>query len=441
MTASRWLAGPDWANAQHHGTTSSGGGLKLAATPTGGFVGHGVAVVPASRPAPAQVDSAGSDRWRRVVLRLAGPVPATAWVRLWTRIEAGAGVPEPPGRNTDLPEDAPTDTPAGVWRAAPSGAIDARILCREDGDLWVALELGSHGEATAEVTDVFVESGDAGPVTALPVAYRELPDPTEPGADDGDGVLGRYLGLLGAQLDQTTSVLDELPALLSPAVAPDRADAPWLERLAEWVALDPELLPADDAARREAVATAVARHGRRGTRNGLIDEVRRLTGVTVEVYEPLLDAVVWQLDGGLGTSSLGLTTGLLEADPGPPALDSTALLDAAMLIDESSAGLPVHARRAHRICVHVPDASPDELAAVAVIVERERPAHVLARTRQSRPVAGLPTVVGVDTIPAPSPGLADDISHRRDSDGPGARLGTARLPADPEPNEPKGEAQ
>lgn len=431
MSALRWLAHGTWDAATLTGILVDGGSLVLEAAGAG-YGRHGVAVLAAGRPDLPQRDSESADRWRRVVLALAEPVPATAWLRVWTRVEPGATVPAPPEPATDLLDDAPVPTPAGVWRAAAVGALDARVLCRSDGELWVAVELGGLGGDTPRVADVRVETGDDGPVTALPVAYRTTGEglPGAPtGVDAGDGVLGRFLGLLGGQLEHTSSLLDELPVALSPAVAPDRADAPWLERLAAWVALDPHLLPSGDAERRDAVANAVARHARRGTPDGLAGEVLRETGIAVEISEPLLDAVVWRLDGEPATSALGVTTGLLEADPGPPALDASAWTDASMLIAQEDAGLPVHARVAHRICVHVPGGSAADVAAVDEVIQRERPAHVLARTCAVARHTGVPAVVGASALPGPGPaGLANDVAHSADIDGPGLRLGAARLP-------------
>jgi hypothetical protein len=66
-----------------------------------------------------------------------------------------------------------------------------------------------------------MRTGDDGPVTALPTAYRattEAPTGTDADVDSGDGVLGRYLGLLGAELELTSSLIEELPALFSAAV-------------------------------------------------------------------------------------------------------------------------------------------------------------------------------------------------------------------------------
>jgi hypothetical protein len=148
------------------------------------------------------------------------------------------------------------------------------------------------------------------------------------------------------------------------------------------------------------VAQAVQRHGRRGTRQGLRDEIRRTTGLQVEIVEPLAGAHVWRLGGTAASSALGLTTELVRADPGPPTLDRSARLDQAMLVTAEERGLPVHARLAHRICVHVPDGTSDQVAAVDEVVQRERPAHVLARTCAVSRVTRVPTVVGIDAVPA-----------------------------------------
>lgn len=437
MTALRWLGHGSWGIATHVGTAATDRGLTLAVA-AGGHLRHGFAVVPAGRPSAAQIDSERADRWRRVVLALAEPVPAGAWLRLWTRVEPDGSVPDPPEPATDLADDAPVPSPAGAWRAAAVGALDARVLCLEPGELWVAIEFGGPGSTSPVVSDLRVETGDDGPVTLLPGAYRSAgadPGSSDAAFDDGDASLGRFLGLLGAQLEHTSSLLAELPRALSPSVAPDRADAGWLERLASWVGLDPGHLPSEEGQRRDAVANAAARHARRGTPDGLAAQVLLETGIEVEIYEPLLTAAVWRLDGDPATSALGVTTGLLALDPGPPTLDSTAHLDASMLIDRASAGRPVHAHLAHRICVHVPDASAAQLAAVDAVVQRERPAHVLARTSTSSALTAADALVGGSTIPGPGPtGLAHDQAHSTHLDGPGVRLGTAPLPA------PEGEA-
>ncbi|MGW6194763.1 hypothetical protein ACWF0M_01320 [Kribbella sp. NPDC055110] len=426
MSARRWLAHGDWSTARLAGTTVEAGNLVLV-TSEGRYLRRGMSVFLAGVPDQAQVDTTTADRWRRVRVRLAEPVPPTSWLRVWTLVTSSAAAPPDPHPASSDADRSPVPTAGGRWRAAAADALDARVLCSDDGVLWLALELGGNGLTTPRIVDVEVESGDEGPVVALPTAYRATMVEQASGitdVDTGDGMLGRYLGLLGAELEQTSAIIEELPALLSTEVTADRLDSPWLTRLATWVALDPARLPTGPESRRETVATAVRRHGWRGTRRGLLDQVFRETGLAVDVVEPLQDAAVWRLEAAdRETSALGLTTGLAPADPGPPVLDTTAWLDRSMLVPSEDAGLPVHALLAHRICVHVPGGTEDEVAAVDAVVQRERPAHVLARTCATSAVTTIPTQVGVDALPGHGPtGL-----H---SEGPlGVRLGEQRLPA------------
>ncbi|GAA1061428.1 hypothetical protein GCM10009573_28550 [Agromyces bracchium] len=438
----RWLGRGDWTDAALHSLEVSRGSLVLAGPETLPSR-RGIALLDAGRPLPQERESTTDDRWRDVRILLAEPLPDGAWVRLWTRVEQppaqgpAAAVTAPTPADSLFDDSAPA-TPRGLWRPAAVDALGARVFCREDGFLWVAVELGSTGEGSASVAELLVLTGDDGPVTRLPIVYRTTPEDRAldraAEVDSGDGLLGRYLGLVASQLRHTSSLLDELPVQLSPLVAPDRDDAPWIDRLARWVALDPDQLPprTDTSGRRERVTHAVARHARRGTADGIRDEIARRTGIPserIELEEPLLSAEIWRLDANPLTSALGLTTGLVAADPGPPALDANAYLDRSALIDPRDAGLPVHATTAHRLCVHIVDGTPDEIAAADVVVQSERPAHVWARTCAVAHETGADAVVGVDAIPAEGPpGLFDDAVQDPDVDGPGIRIGTARLP-------------
>ena len=158
VSALRWLAQGDSPAARHAGTTVDDGRLVLGSLGPG-FARHGVAVLRAGRPDPAQVDSATADRWRRVVVRLAEPVPQPSWLRIWTRVEPGHAAPPPPDPASDLGDHAPAVTAPGVWRAAAADALDVRVLCHEDGDLWVAVELGGLGATTPAVADLLVQTG------------------------------------------------------------------------------------------------------------------------------------------------------------------------------------------------------------------------------------------------------------------------------------------
>jgi phage tail-like protein len=436
MTAQRWLSHGDWATAHLSGVIIDGSDILLAPGAAGetgtARLRKGVALLKAGRPDAAQINSSTADRWRQISVRLAEPLPDKSWFRLWTLVATTAADPPLPGLGNADDDRSPVPTPGDRWRAGAVDALNVRVLCAVTGTLWVALELGGDGSTTPRVADLQVDTADNGPVTQLPTVYRESVtrhSVTADPVDIGDGVLGRYLGLLDTQLRQTSSLLDELPMLLNPAVAPDRDDSAWLRRLASWVALETDSLPAAMADRRETISTAAERHGRRGTRQGLLDAIRRETGLTVEVVEPLELATVWRLSGDPSTGALGVTTGLLAADPGPPVLDRTALLDQSMLINQEDVGLSVHAHHAHRICVHVPDGTAEQVEKVDTVVQRERPAHVLARTCSVSHTTAIPTEVGVDALPPSGPpGLSNDQAFDAAIDGPGLRLGTARLP-------------
>ncbi|MER7000537.1 phage tail protein [Streptomyces sp. NPDC000410] len=363
-------------------------GLPLLAGPAGLYrpsapqrTGRGVLVAPAPHPGTRP-------RWDRVQIELAEPAPAGTHARIWTLASrtphgpdaAAPAPPAPTARDQADTDHAPVPTAAGRWRAGPLDCPDVRVLnvARETAPaLWVAVELVGDGQASPRLGDIRVACSGRGLLDQLPTVYT--------GRDDGSGRLGRLLGLFTAVYGEVAGDLDRSTRLLDPAAAPDRPDAPWLTRLATWVDAYP---PPPDAARqqadsrrlRERVAGAFAAHARRGTPAGLVEAVRRETGgVEVELHEPLLDTGVWRL-GDKRVSTLGTTT-RLGARPDPPVLDGTAVLDDSWLIQEEDRGLPLYAESAHRVQVLVPAEHAQLLAAVRRVVERERPAHVVAEVR------------------------------------------------------------
>lgn len=95
-----------------------------------------------------------------------------------------------------------------------------------------------------------------------------------------DGFAQRFCSAFDDVLAPIFGTLDGLPAYLDPALAPDD----FVDWLAGWVGL-----VVDEGwslqRRRELVARAVALHRWRGTRTGLVEHVRLVTGGEVEIAE------------------------------------------------------------------------------------------------------------------------------------------------------------
>jgi phage tail-like protein len=101
-----------------------------------------------------------------------------------------------------------------------------------------------------------------------------------PGVYLDDEFTQRFTGALDPVLAPVFSVLDNLASYLDPTLTP----ADFVDWLAGWlgVPLGPHM-PVER--RREALARIVAIYGRRGTVQGLTDELELLTGGTVDVQD------------------------------------------------------------------------------------------------------------------------------------------------------------
>jgi phage tail-like protein len=116
-------------------------------------------------------------------------------------------------------------------------------------------------------------------VNQLPVVYLE------------HDFLGRFLGALDEVIAPVLLLLDNLPAHLAPGTAP----ADMLGWVGGWLAV----APAPDQPlerRRELVASAMSRHRRRGTAEGLAELIRQELGVRAEIDET--GGVSWTTDPG-----------------------------------------------------------------------------------------------------------------------------------------------
>jgi phage tail-like protein len=117
-----------------------------------------------------------------------------------------------------------------------------------------------------------------GPVAGLPTAH--LIEHRLPGVFLDDDFTRRFVAAFDEVLAPIFLTLDCLDAYLDPALAP----ADFVDWLAGWLAVD-----FDDetrlAQRRRVLAHAVQLHRWRGTRRGLVEQVRLLTGGEVEVAD------------------------------------------------------------------------------------------------------------------------------------------------------------
>ncbi len=323
------------------------------------------------------------------------PVPTEPWsgdpprllVRAATEGDAGlrlatltAATRDEPPAPRDPSLDAPPpegSAPLGAWRAGPPRATE--LLARNalpwgfpetspDAFVWVAGLLAPTLPGAATVERLEVELADRSWIRHLPALYRSDPVTRE--------LLEPMLLLFEGILDEADAAIDGLPVLMDPAGTPDDGGPDsWLDWLGGWVGveLDERWSP---ERRREAVAGAFARHGRRGTVPGVREACRRRLGVDVRIEEPAGAATAWVLDGE--HSVLGLTTMTTAAEAQGAVLDASATLDASHLIERRRYGAPLFADLAHRFVVRVHAAEvpcEEDVARLRAVLDDEKPAH------------------------------------------------------------------
>ncbi|MEU9760751.1 phage tail protein [Streptomyces sp. NPDC047985] len=145
-----------------------------------------------------------------------------------------------------------------------------------------------------------------------------------------DDLAQRFTAGLDTVLAPVLSTLDNLPAYFDPALAP----ADFLPWLASWVGadLDPAL---PEELRRAVVARAVELHRWRGTRRGLIEQLRLCFGVHADIRDG--GGVAWSSEPGaeLPAAPTGELLVRVWAPHGGP-------VDASRVLDVVAASCPVH---------------------------------------------------------------------------------------------------
>ncbi len=119
-------------------------------------------------------------------------------------------------------------------------------------------------------------------------------------------------------------------------------------------------------------------------------------------------------DAGAG-SVLGFTTMLAQSAPLGAVIGSTAILDRSRITAPEDLGTPLFDESAHRFSVTLQSSlSADQTAAVARVVDREKPAHTTYHLClfEPRMRVGFQARVGIDAIVGRSapPGRLDETS-------------------------------
>lgn len=370
--------------------------------------------------------------WERLRATVTGAPPAH--IELYFAV---SNRPQAPPVAVD--SDAPFADPG--WRALPQDATDA--LFRTDPTLasdantglylFVGARFSGDRSATLSLSQLRADFDGDGYERYLPKIYREP-------AADGDFVR-RYLALFRSLLGEIEDETEGLLRYLEPAAAPAQA-LPWL---ATWLAADID--QADPTPRvRRAIANAYERQRWRGTAEGLRLALLDEAGVHATISEPLRASALWGFpaepacgDAGVGPPALGLGSYLPAAEPGGAVLGA-AVLDRSYLITDAQFGEPPFEELAHQFIVEIARAeasTPELLARVRAIIEREKPAHTLYRLELIEPGlrVGHQARIGVDTLlrgaPMPSAlGETKEASGIRLGGSEPMRVGRLRLGAE-----------
>lgn len=325
--------------------------------------------------------------WHRLTA-WAKPLPAEAHVQFYATTEK----PEPGEKDADLPKP---DDPPEIIRAKlflprherPFDVMD--LLMREPQALYlfVGARLSGDGTGSPRLSQIRVNYDQETLVRRLPAIYQ----------DDKAAApfLAPALALFESFFEEAENKIRDLPALFDPYAVPQE----FLSWLAGWLGLDIDA-NWSEALTRRAIAEAFANYAWRGTAKGLRRSLETYAGVTAHLVEPILDFNLWSLGE---TSTLGLDTMLVAAHPQGAVVGTTATLDQSHLITNHEMGAPLFEEIAHQFSVMVyPNAvnSPQQLAEIKTIIERDKPAHTAYHLCVVQPSmrVGFQAMVGVDTV-------------------------------------------
>lgn len=297
------------------------------------------------------------------------------WHRLHAKIEMPAGAHIQFFTFTADAGPAPAVDPAGStpfapgWQAHPPDVTDLLLDTPLSRLIWIGAHLTSDGgQATPALSQLRVHFDDASYLPFLPEIYREK-------ASCGDFLL-RLLSLYESFFDEVEEDIRGFASIFDPYAIPEENLA-WL---AGFLALDlPETLGETD--KRERIALAYQRYAKRGTLEGLAEELRLSAGVHAIIEEPAQHLGVWSLaaEGSGGQNSvLGLTTMLASSEPQGAVVGRSATLDRSQIISQEEFGAPLFDAVAHRFSVMLYGGEVQcegRLDGIRAILDREKPAH------------------------------------------------------------------
>jgi phage tail-like protein len=323
-------------------------------------------------------------RWHRLHAKI--EMPAGAHIQFFT-FAADAG-PAP------AVDPAATSPFATGWQAHPPDVTDLLLDTQPARLLWIGAHFTADGgQATPALSQLRVQFDHTSYLPFLPEIYRE-----KASCDD---FLLRLLSLYESFFDEVEGDIGNLASILDPYAIPEEHLA-WL---AGFLALElPETLGEGD--RRERVAGAFERYAKRGTVQGLVEELRLSTGIHAVIEEPAQYLGVWSLaaeSAGGGNSILGLTTMLASSEPQGAVVGRSATLDRSQIISQEEFGAPLFDAVAHRftVLVYAGEAQCEgRLDEIRAVLDREKPAHTtydlcVLETGMS---VGFQCRLGIDTV-------------------------------------------
>lgn len=331
-------------------------------------------------------------RWHRLIFDAEIPAGTRVSVAVATDevpTPQQQGVPDPDWEVFPAGRPHPAD-----WQAIPPGLTDALIRCPPGRYLFLRLRLCGDGNATPCVRRIHIDFPRATSADLLPAVFRE-------GEAAGD-FTERFLSLFDASLGTVDAAVARFPALIDVAGVQDEV-LPWIARFLS-VTLDETW---DAKMRRRMLKAAPELFRRRGTRWGLEKSIRLAFGLREDEDPAITEHGLERVWGAVASSR--------QRRPTDARLGHTRLFSrrgARLTLGASPLGrTPVmsygdpaadpHAVGAFRFTVGLPASVRADQAALARLVEGQKPAHTLAMMRASATTGfllGSRLLLGIDTL-------------------------------------------